>query len=102
MRHYTLYKFAKGTNLDEAGKKICEAFNELAKQLPWLSNPAIYKNCITRTFNADLMATFEIDSPAHLNSYLRHKIHEELIRSFGNSLLDRMSFDRLDEVINNE
>ena len=91
--HYVLLKFAPGTDLDAAEKKVRATYQELDRTLDFLNNPAVYRCCIERDSNADIMASVELDSPDQLQDYLTHPLHVAMAKGFASALIGRTSFD---------
>ena len=75
MTHYVLLKFKPGTDLDTVEAKVRKTYNELEQTLDFLTTPIVYRNCVERDRNADIMVTVDLDSNEHLQDYLTHPLH---------------------------
>ncbi|MBR2122033.1 MAG: Dabb family protein [Lachnospiraceae bacterium] len=93
MIHYVLLTFAPGTDLDAAEEKIRSVYAELNDALPFLNDPKVYRNCVDRDSNADIMVSVTIDSPDMLQAYLTHPLHVQMGQGFKDILIGRTSFD---------
>ena len=90
MTHYVLLKFKPGTDLDAVEASVREKLDQL---LPFLTDPVVFRNCVNRDSNADLMAVVQLDSSEHLNDYLTHPLHIQMSQDFKDALTARTSFD---------
>ena len=93
MYHYVLLKFAPGTDLDAAYERVCKTYDELDEALPYLNDPVVYRCCVERDSNADIMAKVRLDSESCLKDYLTHPLHVGMAQSFQDMLIGRSSFD---------
>ena len=93
MIHYVLLKFAAGTDLDAAEALVRETYGKLEETLEYLHEPKIFRNCVERDSNADLMVSIRLDSPGQLQSYLTHPLHVSMGKTLNPSLVNRVSFD---------
>ena len=93
MTHYVLMKFKPGTDLDADEARIRETYRQLDETLDFLHNPRIFRNCVERDSNADLMAVIDLDDPASLPDYLQHPLHLAMAGAFRDAILVRTSFD---------
>lgn len=66
MTHYVLLKFKPGTDLDAVEASVRETYEKLDQLLPFLTAPIVFRNCVNRDSNADLMAVVQLDSSEHL------------------------------------
>ncbi len=93
MTHYVLMRFKPGSDLDANEAKIRETYGQLEAALPFLHNPRIYRNCVERDSNCDLMAVIDLDEEANLPVYLNHPLHLQMAAGFKDSIVTRVSFD---------
>lgn len=93
MTHYVLLKFKPGTDLDAVEANVRETYERLDQLLPFLTDPVVFRNCVDRDSNADLMAVVQLDSSEHLNDYLTHPLHIQMAQDFKDALAARTSFD---------
>lgn len=93
MFHYVLLKFAPGTDLDAAEATVRKTYVELAQTLPFLNDPEVYRCCVERDSNADIMAKVRLDDKSCLQDYLTHPLHVGMARGFGDQVIGRTSFD---------
>lgn len=94
MVHYVLLKFAQGADVDALERKVREVYAELDKVLDYLHDPKVYRCCVERDSNADIMMVLQLDSADCLKPYLEHPLHVQLVQGFRDVLVGRMSFDR--------
>lgn len=93
MTHYVLLKFKPGTDLDAVEARVRKTYNELDQALDFLTNPIVYRCCVERDSNADIMATVQLDSKEHLQDYLTHPLHVQMAQDLKDALARRTSFD---------
>ena len=93
MVHYVLLKFKKGTDLDAAEKRVRETYDALDETLDFFNDPAVYRNCVERDSNADIMASARLDSADQLQDYLTHPLHVAMGQDLNPMLEGRTSFD---------
>ena len=95
MKHYVLLKLAPGSDLDAAEARMRKTYDELAETLPFLSEPHVYRTCVERDSNADLMAVIRLDKPEQLQSYLTHPLHVQMAQDLKDVVVGRTSFDHI-------
>ncbi len=93
MKHYVLLKFKPGTDLEKAEERVWKTYEDLDRELPWLNKPAVYRSCIDRDSNADIMAVVDLDGEEYLQQYLTHPLHVAMANEFKDSIAGRTSFD---------
>ena len=93
MTHYVLLKFEPGFDVDAAEALVRKTYDGLAEALPWLTNQKVYRSCVSRDTNADVMAVIELDSEEHLMPYLTHPLHLAMAEELNPHIIQRNSFD---------
>ena len=93
MTHYVLLKFKPGTDLDAVEAKVRNTYSELDRVLDFLSNPIVYRCCVERDSNADIMAVVQLDTKENLQSYLTHPLHVQMAQDLKDALAGKTSFD---------
>lgn len=93
MTHYVLLKFKPGSDLDAIEKTIRKTYEELDKTLSFLNNAKVYRCCVERDSNADIMAKVDLDKKEQLQDYLTHPLHIKMMNTFNDVLASRASFD---------
>lgn len=93
MIHYVLLKLAPGSDLDAAEAKVRATYNALAQALPYLNDPMVYRSCVERDSNADLMAVIRLDDESCLQPYLTHPLHMQMAQDMKDVVIGRTSFD---------
>lgn len=93
MKHYVLLKLAPQADADAAFARVRDTYDALADALPWLNGQKVYRNCVLRDSNFDIMAVIDLDSAEHLNAYLTHPLHMQMAQDLKASLIGRVSFD---------
>ena len=94
MKHYTLLKLAPGADPVEVQEKIMKTCRRLDDELDWLNHPVVVRRCGDVACSYDLMATFELDSEAHLAQYLAHPLTKKLAEKLEGLVAERATFDR--------
>ena len=93
MTHYVLLTFAPGTDLDAVEAKVRGVYAQLDEVLPFLNEPQVYRNCVARDSNADIMVSVKLDSADKLQDYLTHPLHVNMGKDLKDALIGRTSFD---------
>lgn len=93
MVHYVLLKFVPGADLDAAEARVRQTYNALAEALPYLNGPRVYRSCVERDSNADIMVELLLDDESCLQSYLTHPLHLQMARDMQDVLAGKTSFD---------
>ena len=93
MKHYVLLKLAKGADAKAVFARVQDTYRKLDEALPWLNSPEVYMSCVERDSNADIMATIQLDDPAHLQPYLTHPLHLQMAQDLKDVIVGRTSFD---------
>lgn len=93
MVHYVLLKFKAGTDVDAIELNMRETYRQLEQELPFLTEPFVWRNCVDRDFNADIMATIHLDNATQLKDYLTHPLHVAMADNFKDAVVTRISFD---------
>ncbi len=94
MVHYLLLKFNPGFFSDEVFSLAVHTYTELESALPGIEKVQIYKNCVCRNSNADLLVKMDLASEAALSTYLKHPLHCGFIQEVGSQVSQRITFDR--------
>ena len=81
MIHYVLLKFAPGTDLDAAEARVRKTYEELDEALTFLNEPKVYRCCIERDSNADIMAMQESMNTMLTQAGVDTSTEEELLCS---------------------
>ncbi len=93
MKHYVLFKFKPGTNLEKVEERIWKTYEDLDRDLSWLNKPAVYRSCDASGSGADLMAVIDLDGDEYLQQYLDHPSHKAMAEAIKDSVAACTSFD---------
>ena len=93
LTHYVLLKFAPGTDLDAVEQRVRKTYQELDETLPFLHEPRVFRSCVERDSNADIMAVIDLDGEEFLKPYLTHPLHLQMAGDLKDALIGRTSFD---------
>ena len=93
LKHYVLLKLKPGTDLEAAYRKVSDTYQKLDETLPFLHNPQVYRNCVERDSNFDIMASIELGNEEELHAYLTHPLHMQMAADMKDVLCGRTSFD---------
>lgn len=93
MTHYVLLKFKHDSDIDAIEACIRSTYEELDKTLSYLNNAKVYRCCVERDSNADIMIRVDLDKKEQLQDYLTHPLHIKMMDSFNGNLSGRTSFD---------
>ena len=95
MTHYVLLKLAPGADIDQVEARVRQTYADLDGSLSYLHDPAIYRSCVERDSNADIMVAIQLDGPEFLQPYLTHPIHMQMAQDLKDVLAGKTSFDHL-------
>ena len=95
MTHYVLLKLAPGSDIDQVEARVRQTYAELDAELPYLNNPMVYRSCVERDSNADIMAVIQLDSEEFLQPYLTHPKHVQMAQDLKDVLVGKTSFDHM-------
>lgn len=95
MTHYVLLKVSPDADFDAVEARVRKTYQKLDDTLDFLHNPMVYRSCVSRDSNADIMAVIELDSEAFLQPYLTHPLHMQMAQDLKNVIIGRTSFDHL-------
>ena len=93
MTHYVLIKFKPGTDLDAAYARVASTYAALDAALTYLHDATVYRCCVERDSNADVMAVIHLDGAEHLQPYLTHPLHMAMAMDLKESIASKISFD---------
>ncbi len=93
MTHYVLLKLAPGADRDKVFARVSDTYRALDEALDYLSKPRVYRSCVDRDSNADIMAVIELKGPEYLKPYLTHPLHLAMAQDLKDALIGRTSFD---------
>ena len=93
MKHYVLLKLAPDCDKNKAFERVQSTYQALEKELAWLNGARVYRSCVARDSNADIMAVIDLDSPDHLQTYLTHPLHMQMALDMKDIVVGRTSFD---------
>lgn len=96
MRHFVALKFEDGY-LDEGQfRQISAQFFKLQPTLSaQVKRVDVYRNCIERDSNMDLMVEILLDCPDALAIYLNHPLHLKIMKDLLPHVISRVSFDHM-------
>lgn len=94
MVHYLLLKFESDYMSDELFAFTCDTFQGLRSELGCIRDVQVYRNCVARGTNADLLVVLELTGREGLDTYLGHPIHQHFAQVTQPHLTQRTTFDR--------
>ncbi|MBR1457530.1 MAG: Dabb family protein [Oscillospiraceae bacterium] len=93
MIHYVLLKIAPEADLDAVEARVRQTYAALDEALDYLNDAVVYRSCVQRDSNADLMAVVRLDGPEALQPYLTHPLHMQMAQDLKDAVIGRTSFD---------
>jgi len=93
MKHYVLLKLAPGVDVEAIQLRVKKTYEQLDMELDWLNKPVVYRSCVERDSNADIMAVVELDREDCLQPYLTHPLHVQMAQDLKDVVVGRTSFD---------
>ena len=93
MKHYVLLKLAPGVDVEAIQLRVKKTYEQLDMELDWLNKPVVYRSCVERDPNADIMAVVELDREDCLQPYLTHPLHVQMAQDLKDVVVGRTSFD---------
>lgn len=95
MIHYVLLKLAPGSDVDAVEARVRKTYQELDETLDFLHDPQVFRSCVERDSNADIMAVIRLDGEEFLKPYLTHPLHLQMAGDLKDTVIGRTSFDHL-------
>lgn len=94
MTHMVLMKLRDGCFTDEVYFDYCETFDAIARALPEdVLRVRVYRNCVTRDQNMDVLIRMELAGPDSLQKYLNHPLHVAIGSRMNPHVVKIASFD---------
>ena len=93
MKHYVLLKFDPDYYSEDVFNYARKVFYDISNVLEDVQSVKIYKNCINRDSNMDIMIEMDLKSKNALASYLEHDLHKDFVDMVDKHLVSRVSFD---------
>lgn len=93
MIHYLLLTFEPHYMNDELFRFACNTFQRLQAELTCIRNVYVYRNCVIRSSNADLLVKLDLTGQKGLDTYLKHPIHRHFARVTEPHLTHCVTFD---------
>jgi len=93
MTHYVLLKIAEGTDKDAVEQRVRSTYNALEEALDYLHDAVVFRCCVERDSNADIMARIQLDGPEYLQPYLTHPLHMQMAMDLKDVIVGKISFD---------
>lgn len=93
IRHIVLLHYRPGFLTEAYYNHVSKLFHRLQAQIPGMVSAAIYRNCVKRVGNYDLLAELTFHTEEDMRTYLEHPLHMEFAESCADVLLSRASFD---------
>ncbi len=95
MTHYVLLKVAADADLDAVEARVRKTYMELDQALDFLNSHSVYRSCVNRDSNADIMAVIQLDSEECLQPYLTHPLHMQMAQDLKDVIIGKTSFDHM-------
>lgn len=95
MVHLVLMKFRPGKLDNEVMQVFQETYTALKQELQGkILSVHLWRNCVVRDQNMDLLIQLELSAKEDLQTYLQHPRHKAMIQRYQPDLLSVVSFDR--------
>ncbi len=95
MVHLVLMKFYPGKFNENVLRTIHMGYAEIQQELKdRILSVHLWRNCIERDQNMDLMIQIDLSAPEDLQVYLRHPRHVALMQKYQSDIVSIVSFDR--------
>lgn len=95
MIHYLLLKMKAGHMNEELFLLTCSTFRQLQNELDCVREARVYRSCVIRGSNADLLIEMDLTGQEALEIYLEHPLHKAFASATQPHLRQRITFDRL-------
>jgi hypothetical protein len=93
MTHYVLFQYTPGAPLDDIEAWAKDAFAQLTDALDCINSAQVYRNCVERDGNAELMIKLDLTGKDALGVYLNHPLHKAFVEKTTPYVSHRTSFD---------
>ncbi len=94
MKHYLLLRFQPEFLTPALFDFTQNTFSRLKDEIEGLREVAVFRNCVPRKSNMDLMVTMTLEDQSILPLYLEHPLHKQFIAQVGQHIIERSTFDR--------
>lgn len=94
MKHYLLLRFHSGFLTPALFEFTQSTFAKLEDEINGIQKVAVFRNCVPRESNMDLMVTMTLEDKSTLPIYLEHPLHKAFIARVGEHIVERSTFDR--------
>lgn len=94
MIHMVFMKLEDGFLTDAVFQEYCETFRAIASELPEdVKQAEVFRNCVDREQNMDLMIKLELNDPSALGKYLQNPHHIAIGKKMNPHVVKIASFD---------
>lgn len=95
MVHYLLLKFVPGYDIDQVTALAERTYSQIATQVSGVTSVRVFRNCVVRDSNADLLIQIELESENALGRYLEHELHKAFVVQTHDHVVQLTTFDSL-------
>ena len=93
MHHYVLFRLEPGYLTEEKYEELTRAFCAVADAVEGISDCVVRRNAVAREGNMDMMVSFSVRDEDTLWAYLRHPLHQGIVKEVSPHEVQRSSFD---------
>ena len=93
LHHYVLLRFQPDFFTDEFYRYSVDIFQQIAEAVPGIHSLSVYRNCIPRPGNYDMMVEMQLEGEQVLKDYLKSPLHADFARVCDDHLAAKTSFD---------
>lgn len=93
MKHYVLFKFKSGYYNENIFEYTKEVFDSIKEKVDGIKSVNVYRNCVARDSNMDMMIEMELENRDMLALYLNDELHKAFVDRTDDHLVLRVSFD---------
>lgn len=93
LKHFVIFSFEDNFFKEEHYEEYCKAFDIIKNAFDGIKEAHVYKNCVNREANLDLMIEMVLDDESVLSQYLSHEEHVRMGQKYNPHVTKRVSFD---------
>lgn len=102
MKHCVLFKFKSDYYNENIFEYTKEVFDSIREKVDGIKSVNVYRNCIVRDSNMDMMIEMELENREILALYLNDELHKAFVDRTNEHLTLRVSFDYEDNESSGE
>ena len=93
IKHFVIFRFEENFFTEENYNEYVKAFKIIEDAFEGVKSAKVFRNCVDRAANMDLMIEMVLEDETVLTQYLNHPEHMRMGQKYNPHVTDRVSFD---------